>query len=132
VESTSSLWRSVGCQIVELEPQVHDACMARVSHLPHAVASLLAATIAQSGVDVARLSGAGYRDTTRVAAGPSAMWAEILLGNRDEMVAGLREFRTMLDRMLASLETNNHPDVETLLEEGRRARLGVAEESQER
>ena len=94
----AELWQSVGCLLVELSPEKHDECIARVSHLPHAVASALVNAINLRVPDAGALAGGGYRDATRIAAGPSAMWREILLENRDRVLAGLDDFlKTIAD-----------------------------------
>jgi prephenate dehydrogenase len=87
-----------------LAPREHDEIVALVSHLPHLLAAALVnATHAQSPA-AADFCGNGFRDTTRVASGPPAMWAEIFEQNREPlkksvnaMIEKLREFVTLLD-----------------------------------
>ena len=86
-----NLWESVGCRLVEMSPERHDECVARVSHLPHAVAAALVNSISLRVPDAGALAGGGYRDTTRIAAASPAMWREILLENSAEMAAGLED-----------------------------------------
>src|SRR2546428_10904141 len=74
-------WKSIGCRVVELLAAEHDECVALVSHLPHLLAAALVNTVAAKNEHAFRLVGPGFRDTTRVAAGPPAMWREILREN---------------------------------------------------
>lgn len=101
-------WKTAGCRIMEMTPRAHDEAVGRVSHLPHAVAATLVNTVSLRLTDAASLAGGGYRDSTRIAAGPPSMWAEIFLENRDELVAGLEDFSTTIDdlkRMILAGDT---------------------------
>ena len=93
-------WQKLGGRVVRLDAAEHDRQVARVSHLPHAVVATLVRAAGKKGLP---LAGPGYRDTTRVAAGPSSLWTEILLGNREEILAGLKEFRAGLQDLEAAL-----------------------------
>ncbi len=54
-----------------------------------------------------RFGGGGLRDTTRVAAGNPAMWAEIVIENREALTGLLHETIADLREILASLENGN-------------------------
>lgn len=72
------------CARVKLMTAVeHDRAMALVSHLPQLLSSALRATVMckpDAGA-LAELSGAGYRDMTRLAASSWDMWRDILATN---------------------------------------------------
>ena len=59
----------------------HDRAVALVSHLPQIVASLLARQLADAQGSDLELSGAGLRDTTRIADSDADLWSQILAGN---------------------------------------------------
>ncbi len=97
------LWKSIGCRMVELHAAEHDECVALVSHLPHLLAAALVNTVAAKNEHAFRVVGPGFRDTTRVASGPPAMWREILRENSaavlpaiDALIAKLSDFRQTL------------------------------------
>ena len=99
----SVFWESIGCRVVELPAAEHDECVALVSHLPHLLAAALVNTVAARNEHAFRVVGPGFRDTTRVAAGPPAMWREILRENSaavlpaiDALIAKLSDFRQTL------------------------------------
>src|SRR5204862_2762963 len=69
-------WKSIGCRVIELPAAEHDECVALVSHLPHLLAATLMNTVAQKNAHAFRVVGPGFRDTTRVAAGPPDMWRD--------------------------------------------------------
>ena len=100
-----AFWKGVGCRVVELPATEHDECVALVSHLPHLLAAALVNTVAQRNEHAFRVVGPGFRDTTRVAGGPPAMWREILRENAaavlpaiDALIAKLADFRHTLAR----------------------------------
>jgi prephenate dehydrogenase len=92
---------------VQTDPATHDRWVALVSHAPHLVAAAMAARLAPSAVpgDALRLAGQGLRDVTRVAAGDSALWRQILLANAGpvaEVVAAVAEDLAEAARALAA------------------------------
>ena len=96
-------WKSIGCRVIDLPAAEHDECVALVSHLPHLLAATLMNTVAQKNAHAFRVVGPGFRDTTRVASGPPAMWREILRENSaavlpaiDALIAKLADFRQTL------------------------------------
>ena len=96
-------WKGIGSRVVELPAAEHDECVALVSHLPHLLAATLVNTVAEKNAHAFRVVGPGFRDTTRVAAGPPDLWREILRENSaavlpaiDALIAKLAEFRQTL------------------------------------
>lgn len=90
---------SVGATPVAVDAQVHDHLMALVSHLPHVIASALirqASDTAPQGREALRSAGPSFRDLTRVAGANPALWADILLTNRDAVLAEVQRHRTDL------------------------------------
>jgi prephenate dehydrogenase len=112
----------LGARVVEVTAEEHDRQVARVSHLPHAVAATLVRAAGQKGL---LFAGPGYRDTTRIAAGPTAMWAEILLGNRQEILSGLKEFRAGLQDLEQALEKRDAAALTKFLEDAAKIRRSL-------
>lgn len=116
------VWECVGCRVVEMTPSEHDESVARVSHLPHAVAAALVNAISLRLPSVNSIAGGGYRDTTRIAAGPAAMWREILLENRAGLLTGLTDFSAMLEKMKEMILKGDAAGLELFLERARTIR----------
>ncbi len=104
--SVRRLWESVGSEVLELSPAVHDDLVARSSHLPHVVAATLARYVLSPAHarEQAMLCASGFRDSTRIASGSPAMWRDIAVANRaalsrvlDVFAHDLAEFRELLD-----------------------------------
>ena len=98
-----AFWAQLGCRVVQLAAGEHDDCVALVSHLPHLVAAMLINVVADRNGHAFGVVGPGFRDTTRVASGPPAMWTEILRENSaavaaatDALIAKLTDFRQTL------------------------------------
>jgi len=123
VQDATSFWQALGARVTRLDPDEHDRQVARISHLPHAVAAALVHAAGSSGLP---LAGPGYRDTTRVAAGPSALWAEILLGNRREVLNSLKDLQTGLQGLEASLEKGDAVALAKFLDEAARIRRNLS------
>ncbi len=109
-------WQSVGMRTVRMTPDDHDAALAMTSHLPHVVASALASTLSPENRP---LTGTGFRDTTRVAAGDPALWTGILLNNAAHMIDGLEAMQQRLESFRTALKLGNADVLKQLLEEGR-------------
>jgi len=97
-------WEDVlEAQPILIDPAAHDRQLAWTSHLPQAVASALAKTLADRGLSGVSF-GTGARDTTRLAASSPDMWLDILRYNRAEVVEalaaterGVADLRRLLD-----------------------------------
>jgi prephenate dehydrogenase len=81
VTAALALVRCCRAQVVRLSAAEHDRSVALVSHAPHVVAAAMAARLASAPEPALLLSGQGIRDVTRIAAGDSRMWAQILAAN---------------------------------------------------
>jgi prephenate dehydrogenase len=122
LETARQLWKSAGCQLLEMPAEAHDAALARTSHLPHAVASALATVVARGVPGWEKLVGGGYRDSTRIALGNSDLWTGILKANRAEISTSIAELCEILQNIHAALEAGDEEAIRALLAEGRTAR----------
>jgi prephenate dehydrogenase len=116
---------ALGAKPLVLSPQEHDDLVARTSHLPHIVAAALMTVIvnrAKEGAAILDVIGQGFRDTTRIAAGDAALWADIALANADALLAALGEMNAALTRFAAALAARDREELERLLLDAQRAR----------
>ena len=128
VEAVTALVRACGGDPVTVDPGTHDRWVALISHAPHVVAAALAARLAPSTVpgDALRLAGQGLRDVTRIAAGDTALWTEILLANPGpvaEVIAAVADDLAVTAAALGVSAETAAGEVTGLLERGR---AGVA------
>lgn len=115
--------RVVGAHPVVLTAKQHDDLVAWTSHLPQAVSSALAVALSRGAPRGSRV-GSGALDTTRLAAGNSGMWAEILLMNREAVLHCLEGLQPALDDLKRALAEGNGAAVVKWLEEGGSWRRG--------
>lgn len=95
---------AVGGVVTHLDPDFHDASVARVSHAPQVVASLMAAQLRQMPDEGVALAGQGLRDVTRIAASDPGLWTQILAGNAREVATVLKGIRADLDAVIEALD----------------------------
>jgi len=101
LEKVDQFWQRLGMRTERMTPDEHDKRICDVSHLPHAVA---AALVAMQSDEALPLAGKGFLDTTRIAGGDGALWRDILVDNRDNLIDGLTRFRGTLDELIRLLE----------------------------
>jgi prephenate dehydrogenase len=114
VSAVTALAVACGADPVTTDPETHDRWVALVSHAPHLVAVAMAARLAPSGVpaEALKLAGGGLRDVTRIAAGDSALWTQILSANAGpvaEVVAAVAEDLAAAARTLAAAAMEGAP-----------------------
>jgi prephenate dehydrogenase len=103
-ERLHRLLYGLGARPTAIDAETHDRILAAVSHLPHVFANVLvgqaAATLEHEAHPPARLpaTGPSFRDATRVAGAPSAIWSDIYISNADALTAEI-------DGAIARLET---------------------------
>ncbi len=102
---------------VVVPPTRHDEAMARLSHVPQLVASLLAAAAGGLPSDDLALAGSGFRDTTRLADSAPGLWVSILDGNREPVAAALSELAGELASAAATLRSGTADDVAAAVHE---------------
>ncbi len=98
LEKAVNVWTALGCNVIKMSPQSHDAAYAAVSHLPHLIAFALINSISgqAQGKDYLSLAGPGFRDFTRIAASDPKMWRDILVANKEELLEQSRIFQNTL------------------------------------
>jgi prephenate dehydrogenase len=85
--------KRIGGKPVVLPAQEHDRVVARISHVPQLISTMLALAVAESGSenDIA-LAGSGLADMTRLAASDWSVWEDICRTNGDEIASALDSF----------------------------------------
>lgn len=95
---------ATGASVIHLDPRIHDAAVAKVSHVPQVIASLVASQLRHAPLEEIELAGQGLRDVTRIAASDPRLWTQILAGNSEEVRSVLLDLRTELDEVITALE----------------------------
>ena len=117
VQKATDVWSAIGSQVLKMSPENHDAAFAAVSHLPHLLAFAYFGAIMNqpAGRDFLSLAGPGFRDFTRIAASDPAVWRDILLANREEVLKQTVRFRHSLDAIEHVIKAGNPQALEDLI-----------------
>ena len=98
---------ALGARPVAIDADSHDRLVALTSHLPHALANLLANQAGAGrvdGHDPLAAVGGSFRDMTRVAGANPRIWVDIFLDNRAALLDGLRDHARAHRQLVRALE----------------------------
>ena len=114
-----------GARPVALGPEVHDALVARLSHVPQLAASALVDSVSatEDREALLGLAGAGFRDVTRIAASDPGLWVPIVRANTRSVLKGLRGLEARLEEVAAMIEHARWDQLHDFLAAARRSRL---------
>jgi prephenate dehydrogenase len=124
LQKAVDVWTALGCNVVKMSPQSHDAAYAAVSHLPHLIAFALINGISgqANGKDYLSLAGPGFRDFSRIAASDPKMWRDILIANREELLDQSRIFQQTLQSLEKLISSGDGDALENLVEQASETR----------
>jgi prephenate dehydrogenase len=127
-ETVTDLVRACGAVPLRTDAAAHDRWVALISHAPHLVAAAMAARLEAAPAQALDLTGQGLRDVTRIAAGDTALWTQILIANAApvaEVLAAVAADLAEAARTLTQEADGEDPEktVATLLDRGQ---AGVA------
>src|ERR687892_903905 len=99
----------LGAKSVAVAPEVHDALVARLSHLPQLTASALVEVAATAGERDALLglAAAGFRDVTRIAASNPDLWVAILRSNRAAVLEALQSLEKRIEQVADAISAGD-------------------------
>jgi prephenate dehydrogenase len=106
-ETVTALVRACGAVPVRTDAASHDRWVALISHAPHLVSAAMAARLETAPPQALDLAGQGLRDVTRIAAGDTGLWTQILSANAApvaEVLAAVAADLAEAARMLADGE----------------------------
>jgi prephenate dehydrogenase len=124
IDTVTDLVLACGAVPVRTEAAAHDRWVALISHAPHLVAAAMAARLADAPREALELAGQGLRDVTRIAAGDTGLWMQILAANAEpvaQVLAGVADDLAEAAKALADGEREK--PVAALLDRGQ---AGVA------
>lgn len=109
LQKITALWRQCGCKVQYLDPHVHDAVFAEVSHLPHILAYALVNSVNQNFLSFA---GQGFKDTTRIAMSSAEMWSDIAIANKSFLLEAITRYTQSLEQIKQAIIND---DAQTLM-----------------
>jgi prephenate dehydrogenase len=123
VAAVTTVVRTCGAVPVRTDAAAHDRWVALVSHAPHLVAAAMAARLEAAPTEALDLAGQGLRDVTRIAAGDTSLWTQILAANAEPVAEVLAAVAADLAEAARMLTDGDPKSVATLLDVGQ---AGVA------
>jgi prephenate dehydrogenase len=116
---------SCGAKPIAIDPSVHDALLARLSHVPQIASSAIVEVAVASGdrETLLGLAGNGFRDVTRIAASNPSLWVAIIKSNRASVLDALQGLEARLRDVAGMVETEAWDELAAWLERSRRARV---------
>lgn len=124
VEKVTALWQELGAEVLQLSVQDHDDILAATSHLPHALAFSLVDALAHDNKNenIFRYAAGGLRDFTRIASSDATMWRDIMLANRQSVLAAIDLFSENLAQLRRAIDTSDGPQLHGIFSRAKAAR----------
>lgn len=122
LQMVSTLWRQCGCKLQYLDPHVHDAVFAEVSHLPHILAFALVNSVNSNFLSFA---GQGFKDTTRIAMSSAEMWRDIALANKSFLLEAIDRYMQSLSQIKQAISSDDAQSLTTLFSKARTKRMSM-------
>ena len=126
VERLEAFWQALGSNTDEMDAEHHDLVLAVTSHAPHLIAYTMVGVADDlrrvTDSEVIRYSAAGFRDFTRIAASDPTMWHDIVLANRDAVLAGIDQFSCHLAELRSAIEQGDGAKIYTVFDQAKKAR----------
>ena len=129
VAKVTAFFEALGARVVLRAPDRHDAEVAWVSHLPHALAFAYARALGEAPPDAAAVRGPGFRDFSRIAWSDPELWAEILCANRKALAGPLGLAAARLAELARAVEQGDAEAVERFLAGARESLARFADDA---
>ncbi|MEW6680815.1 MAG: prephenate dehydrogenase/arogenate dehydrogenase family protein, partial [bacterium] len=91
----SSLWKGMGANVIEMNPELHDELVALSSHIPHIVSNILVELVLKRK-GVLSLISSGFRDMARLSLSEPLLWNDIFLTNKENIIKGLDKMKEII------------------------------------
>jgi prephenate dehydrogenase len=129
IKKVEKLWKDIESKTEIMDPHLHDFVFASVSHLPHAIAFALVDSLItlskETGIDLFKYPGGGFKDFTRIAASSPTVWKDIFLENKRNIIHTLDVFSNSLNKLKEAIEKEDENKILEILSESREKRLSL-------
>ncbi|ACN99430.1 prephenate dehydrogenase [Sulfurihydrogenibium azorense Az-Fu1] len=129
IEKVEKLWKDIGSKTEVMDPHLHDFVFASVSHLPHAIAFALVDSLItlskETGIDLFKYPGGGFKDFTRIAASSPTIWKDIFLENKENILHTIDVFLNSLEKLKDAIKEEDEKKILEILSESREKRLSL-------
>lgn len=118
VEMVENIYKQLGMRILYMDAASHDVHAAYVSHISHITSFALANTVLEKEKEedaIFAMASAGFESTVRLAKSNPAMWVQIFMQNRENVLDVLNEHISQLRKFKSCLEKENEEYLEQLI-----------------
>ena len=125
IELVEDIYHKLGMRIIYMDPASHDIHAAYVSHISHITSFALANTVLEKEKEesaIFDMASAGFESTVRLAKSNPAMWVQIFLQNRENILDVLNEHISQLRKFKSCLEKENETYLTELIDNANKIR----------
>ncbi len=96
-----------GGSLYWLTSKEHDELVAKISHIPQILSSVIASSLEYLSTENLNLSGQGLRDLTRLASADAGLWSQILAENHASLAPAIESIIANLENVKRSIASKN-------------------------
>lgn len=124
LELVQAMWDACRARVVKLSVDRHDKVLAATSHLPHLLAYALVDCLArmQEREEIFEFAAGGFADFTRIASSSPAMWHDICMANRNDLLRSLDSFGEHLSGIRQAIDKGDSRRLLDIFTRARQAR----------
>lgn len=117
IEIARSLFERLNMNVVEMSSKTHDLHASFISHLPHLISFSIANTVLkqEDKRSILTLAAGGFKDMSRLAKSSPAMWREIFLQNRENVLISIDSFKKELAKFEEALKSYSDDELTELM-----------------
>ena len=99
---------AIGAHPIFLTAEQHDHLVARVSHAPQMLSSVLALAVTrEGGAEALALAGSGFAEMTRLSQSKWSIWEDICRTNADEIASALDEMIVQIEAVRVAISSGD-------------------------
>lgn len=116
VAKVKKLWSFLGAKTIVMNPLQHDRILGFISHLPHVAAFSLMNSVPE---EFLKFSPVSFKEATRVAASDSALWADIIIDNRENVLNAIKELQKNMNDIKSAIKKNNPAELARIFQKAK-------------
>ena len=121
-------WASIGTRVIYLSAKEHDEITAITSHMPHAAASAMINMMLENKLSIKKyhgIYGNGLLDFTRISMADPAMWCDIILDNKENIINAIEKYNQSLINIKNIIQNEDREKLLRVLEDSKKFREGL-------
>lgn len=125
VNLVEMIYEKLGMKILYMDAASHDLHAAYVSHISHITSFALANTVLEKEKEedtIFAMASAGFESTVRLAKSNPAMWVQIFMQNKENILDVLNEHISQLRKFKSCLEKDNEAYLAELIDNANKIR----------